>query len=132
MVGPLLVERQCHFHLRDSGPESQLERLPYAVSEGTQSMIDPHDFAQKQLELTEEFGKYVMSHPEVDDLLPPESYLYFEIAGEEEFNRYSRQLAEKQFQEDGLPLVCVKIKGLAPPQGTRLIEPVIESTPAGV
>jgi len=95
-------------------------------------MIDPYEFAQKQLELTGEFGKYVMSHPEVDDLLPPESYLYFEIAGEEEFNRYSRQLAEKQYQEEGLPLVCVKIKGLALPQGSRLIEPVIEPAPAGV
>jgi hypothetical protein len=88
-------------------------------------MIDPHEFAQKQLELTAEFGKYVMDHPDVDDVLPPESHIYFEVAGEDEFNRYSRQLAEKQLRENGLPLVCVKIKGLAPPQGSRLIDPVI-------
>ncbi len=95
-------------------------------------MIDPHEFAQKQLELTGEFGKYVISHPEVDDMLPPESCLYFEIAGEDEFNRYSRQLVEKQHQEEGLPLVCVKIKGLAPPQASRLIDPVIEPAPTRV
>lgn len=93
-------------------------------------MIDPHEFARKQLELTAEFGKYVIDHPEVDDLLPPESHIYFEVAGEEEFNRYSRQLAEKQFREQGLPLVCVKIRGLAPPQGSRLMDPVIEAVPA--
>ena len=95
-------------------------------------MIDPPEFAQKQLELTGEFGKYVIDHPEADDLLPPESYIYFEIAGEEEFNRFSRELAEKRLRETGPPIICVRVKGLAPPQGSRLIDPVIEpfSTPA--
>jgi hypothetical protein len=93
-------------------------------------MIDPHEFAQRQLELTGEFGKYVIDHPEVDDILPPESYIYFEVAGEEEFNRYSRELAEKQLHDEGLPIVCVRIKGLAPLQGSRLIDPVIEPVSA--
>jgi hypothetical protein len=93
-------------------------------------MIDPHVFAQKQLELTGEFGKYVINHPEVDDLLPPHSCIFFDISGEDDFNCYSRKLAEKQSQEEGLPLVCVKIKGLAPPQVSRLIDPVIEAVPA--
>jgi len=88
-------------------------------------MIDPHEFVQRQLELTGEFGKYVIDHPEVDDLLPAESYIYFEVAGEEAFNRYSRALAEKQLRDQGLPIICVRIKGLAPLQGSRLIEPVI-------
>ncbi|HXG11085.1 MAG TPA: DUF5647 family protein [Gemmataceae bacterium] len=55
-------------------------------------MIDSRDFAERQLELTAAFGKYVIAHPEVDDMLPPESHIYFEVAGEDEFNRYSRQL----------------------------------------
>ncbi len=93
-------------------------------------MIDADRFAQKQLELTGEFGKYVIDHPEVDDVLPPESYIYFEVAGEEEFNRYGRELAEKQFREDGLPIICVKVKGLIPPQGSRLIDPVIQPVSA--
>ena len=50
------------------------------------------------------------------------------IAGETEFNRYSRELAEKQFREEGLPIVCVRIKGLRPPQGSRLIDPQITPT----
>lgn len=94
-------------------------------------MIGPHDFAKRQTELTAEFAQYVVDHPEVDDLLPPESYLYFEVAGEEEFNRYSRELAEKQLREEGLPIVCIRIKGLRPPHGSRLIDPVIESASAG-
>jgi len=95
-------------------------------------MIRPEEFAQRQLELTGEFGKYVIDHPEVDDLLPPESYIYFRVVGEEEFNRYSRVLAEKHLREIGTPIVCVRVKGLAPLQGSRLIDPIIEpeSAPA--
>ncbi len=52
-------------------------------------MLDPHDFARKQMEVTAEF-------------------------------------AEKQFREEGLPIVCVGTKGLAPPHGSRSIDPVIE------
>lgn len=89
-------------------------------------MIDPHDFARKQLELTAEFGKFVFDHPEMDDTLPDGAYVYFEIAGEPEFNQYSRELAERQQREDGVPIVCVRTKGLVPPQGSRLIDPVIE------
>jgi hypothetical protein len=93
-------------------------------------MINPHDFAQKQLELTAEFGKYLFDHPEVDDTLPDGALVYFEVAGESEFNQYSLSLAEKQRRETGAPIVLVRIQGLAPPQRSRLIAPVIEPAPA--
>src|SRR5207244_2279655 len=80
---------------------------PRSLSAGDAIMIDRLEFAQRQLELTGEFGKYVIDHPEVDDILPPESFIYFEVAGQEEFNRYSRELAEKQLRDEGLPIVCV-------------------------
>jgi hypothetical protein len=93
-------------------------------------MMSPYDFARIQMELTAEFAQYVVDHAEVDRQLPEQSYIYFEVAGEDEFNRYSRQLAQRQHREEGLPIVCVRIQGLAPPQGSRLIDPVIEAAPA--
>ena len=93
-------------------------------------MIDPHEFAQKQLELTAEFGKYVFDHPEVDEALPEGALVFFEVAGESEFNAYSREAAERQQREEGVPVVCVRVKGLAPPQGSRLVDPIIEPSPA--
>ena len=95
-------------------------------------MIDPHDFAQKQIELAGEFGKFVFEHPEVDERLPEGAFIYFEIPGEPEFNRYSRELAGRQRVEEGVPVVLVRIKALAPPQGSRLIEPVIEPVSGAV
>ena len=93
-------------------------------------MMDPHSFERKQFELAAEFGKYVFDHPEVDEMLPDGAHVYFQIIGEEEFNQHSRELAERQRREEGVPVVLVRIKGLAPPQGSRLIEPVIEPTSA--
>jgi hypothetical protein len=88
-------------------------------------MIDAHEFAQKQIELAGEFGKFVFEHPDVDERLPDGAFIYFEIVGEQEFNQYSRELARRHLIEEGAPLVLVRVKALAPPQGSRLIEPVI-------
>ena len=92
--------------------------------------MDVHDFSQRQAELMSEFARYVVDHPEVDASLPEHSYIYFEVAGEHEFNRYSRELAENHHRKERVPTVLVRIKGLAPPRGSRLIEPVIEHTSA--
>ena len=93
-------------------------------------MIAPHDFADKQFELTAEFAQYVAEHPEVDALLPERSHIFFELDDDPEFNRYSRDVAERQSREEDVSLVRVRVKGLAPPQGSRLIDPVIEPSPA--
>lgn len=89
-------------------------------------MIDPHEFSQKQFELTAEFGKYLFEHPELDERLPDGAYVYFDVDDEPEFSTYSRARAAEQRQRNGVPVVLVRIKGLAPPQHSRLIDPVIE------
>ena len=93
-------------------------------------MITLHDFADKQFELAAEFAQYVAEHPEVDHLLPERAQIFFEVDDDPEFNRYSRDMAERQSCEEGVSLVRVRVKGLAPPQGSRLIDPVIEPSPA--
>jgi hypothetical protein len=92
-------------------------------------MIDPETFAHRQMELTAEFAKYIIDNPDVDESLPADSYIYFQIDGEPEFNQYSQQLADRRERVDGIIAVCVRLKGLAPPQGSRLIDPQIVSTP---
>lgn len=95
-------------------------------------MIATHDFARRQMELTAEFAQYIVENPEVDERLPERSYIYFAVAGEDAFNQYSRELAMRQLREEGLPIVCVRTKGLAPPHGSRLIDPVIEPAASAV
>lgn len=92
-------------------------------------MIDPQVFAQRQMELTAEFAKYVLDHPEVDGSLPEDAYIYFCVDDDAEFNEYSQQLAERHEREEGRVAVCIRLKGLAPPQGSRLIDPQIIPSP---
>jgi hypothetical protein len=93
-------------------------------------MIHPTQFADKQLELAEEFARYIADHPEVDDLLPERSHICFQIDGEDEFNRHSRDMAQRHRTQEEGPIVLVRIKGLAPVRGSRLIDPVIEPASA--
>lgn len=92
-------------------------------------MIDPDSFAQRQVELTAEFARYVLDHPEVDEALPEDAYIFFQVDGQVEFNEYSRELAQRREREEGVAAVCVKVRGLAPPQGSRLIDPQIIASP---
>ncbi len=88
-------------------------------------MIDPYEFAQRQMELTAELSKLVIERPEIDEALPEESYVYFEIAGDPAFSKYSHELALRRQREDGVAIVCIRAQGLAPPQGSRFIEPQV-------
>ncbi len=93
-------------------------------------MIDPKKFADQQFELGAEFAQYVAEHPEVDDVLPEKSHICFQIEGDVEFNAYSRELANRQHKKENVPIVVVRVQGLAPRAGSRLINPVIESSTA--
>jgi hypothetical protein len=93
-------------------------------------MIDPKKFADQQFELAGEFAQYVADHPEVDDLLPEKSHICFQVEGDVEFNAYSRELAERQQQKERVPIVIVRVQGLSPRPGSRLINPIIEPVSA--
>ena len=94
-------------------------------------MINAHEFADRQAELMAEFAKFVLENPDVDEALPENSYVYFEVAGEPEFSAHSRDLASRRKREEGVDVVCVHVRGIAPPQGSRLIDPRVVPVPSG-
>jgi len=83
------------------------------------------EFVEKNIRLSFEFSKYVLANPELDESIPNNAQVVFLIEDDPEFNKKSKSLAEKQ-REPGQPVVIVKIKGLAPPLVSRLIEPKLE------
>ncbi len=76
------------------------------------------------------FGKYLFDHPELQERLADGAFVYFEVAGEADFNQYSRELADARQRQHGTPVVLVRVKRLAPPQGSRLIDPVVNPVSA--
>lgn len=70
-----------------------------------------------------EFDRYVVEHPEFAEQIPPNAQIVLQVEGDEEYNRWSIQLAERQRERDQL-FVLVKIKGLRPAK-SRLIKPEV-------
>jgi hypothetical protein len=73
--------------------------------------------------LVTEFDRYVVEHPEFAVKIPQNAQIILQVEGDEEYNEWSRQLAERQ-REPGHPLVSVKVKGLKPAK-SRLLKPEV-------
>ncbi len=70
-------------------------------------------FERKNTELIKEFNRYIRERPEFADSIPDDAVVVMQLEGDEEFNKWSRRLAESR-AEEGQPIVYIKIKGLAP------------------
>lgn len=82
-------------------------------------MKNEAELAKKNLEIGFEFSRLVLARPELDDKIPEDAMVVFEIADDRDLTRYNRQLARRN-REAGQPIVVVHISSLAP---TRLINP---------
>jgi len=78
---------------------------------------------KKHAILVTEFDRYIVEHPEVAARIPQNAQIVLQIEGDEEYNAWSRELAERQ-REREQPVVFVKVKGLRPAK-SRLIKPEV-------
>lgn len=76
---------------------------------------------KKHAILVTEFDRYVIEHPEFAAKIPLNAQVVLQVEGDEEYNEWSRQLAERQ-REPEQAMVYVKIKGLKPAK-SRLLNP---------
>lgn len=78
---------------------------------------------KKQAIIATEFDRYVIEHPEFAIKIPRNAQIVLQVEGDEEYNKWSRQLAERQ-REPGQRVVYVKVKGLKPAK-SRLLKPEV-------
>ncbi len=83
-------------------------------------------FKKKHSMLVVEFDRYVVEHPEFAAKIPQNAQIVLQIEGDEEYNEWSRQLADRQ-RETGQTVIYVKVRGLRPAK-SRLIEPEVVLT----
>ena len=84
-------------------------------------MKDEAALAKKNLEISFEFSRFLLAHPELDEQIPDGAMIIFDIADDRELTQYNRTLAQRN-KDAGQPVMIVRIKGLAP---TRLLEPEV-------
>jgi hypothetical protein len=69
------------------------------------------ELVARNLDLIFEFEKYVLEHPEFAERIPQGAIISLQLEGDEEFNRWSQELAKSQARA-GQPLVYVGVKRL--------------------
>jgi hypothetical protein len=68
---------------------------------------------RKNTELIKEFDAYIREHPEFADSIPNQSVVIMQLEGDEDFNRWSLDLAESH-KGEGRAVVYVRIKKIKP------------------
>jgi hypothetical protein len=76
-------------------------------------MRDQKIFLEKNTMLVKEFDKYIVEHPDFADQIPNNALVVMQIDGDEEFNRWARETAQRVAEKDA-PVVHVTITELKP------------------
>ncbi len=78
---------------------------------------------KKHAILVTEFDRYVIEHPEFEMKIPRNAQIVLQVEGDQEYNKWSKQLAERQREPDQ-KVVYIKVKGLKPAK-LRLLKPKV-------
>ena len=91
--------------------------------------IQKNEMFVRNSELSMEFSKYVIEHPEIDELLTEEKVIVFLTEYDPELKEFNMGMA-KEIEEEGGKVLYVKVKSLSPKITSRLIG--VEVAAAGV
>ena len=81
----------------------------------------------KNLDISHEFSKYLLNHPEIENKIPPDALVVFIVEDDPELSQKNIEM-NRTNREPNQPLIFVKIKGIRPPEESRLIEPHLETS----
>ena len=84
--------------------------------------MNKNSFAYKNIVLNTEFNKYLVEHPAVVDKIPENALVVLLPEDDPAPCRKNLGLARRHREKDQ-PLVHVKVKKLAPPPKSRLVQP---------
>jgi hypothetical protein len=78
------------------------------------------DFFMKNSELSMEFSRYVLEHPEIDDILTEDKVVIFLPEFDPELKDFNLRMA-KEIETEGGKVLYVKVKQLSPKVTSRLV-----------
>ncbi len=84
--------------------------------------MNKKSFAYKNIVLNTEFNKYLVEHPEVADKIPNNALVVLLPEDDPSLCRKNLALARRR-REKNQPMVHVRVKKLAPPPKSRLVQP---------
>jgi hypothetical protein len=81
---------------------------------------EKNEFFTRNSELSIEFSKYVLEHPEMDDLLTEEAVVVFLPEFDAELTDFNLKMA-KEIEGEGGRVLYVKVRQMAPKIASRLV-----------
>lgn len=84
--------------------------------------VNRKSVAYKNIVLNTEFNKYLVEHPEVADKIPNDALVVILPDDDPALSRRNLSLARRH-REKNQPVVHVRVKKLAPPPKSRLVQP---------
>ena len=84
--------------------------------------MNQKSFAYKNIVLNTEFNKYLIEHPEVGNKIPDNALVVVLPEDDPPLCRKNLALARRH-SEKNQPVVHVRVKKLAPPPKSRLVQP---------
>lgn len=84
--------------------------------------MDRKSFVYKNIVLNTEFNKYLAEHPDVADKIPDNALVVLVPDDDPALCRKNLALARRH-RERNQPVVHVRVKKLAPPPKSRLVQP---------
>jgi len=85
------------------------------------------DFFIKNSELSMEFSKYVLEHPEMDELLAEDKVVIFLPEFDAELKKFNLKMA-RDIEAEGGKVLYVRVKQLSPKVTSRLVGVVVGIT----
>lgn len=82
--------------------------------------VQNEEYMKKNSELSIEFSKYVLEHPEIDELLKEEMVIIFLPEFDPELKDFNMKMG-KNIEAEGGKVLYVKVKQLSPKISSRLI-----------
>jgi len=83
------------------------------------------EFFIKNSELSIEFSKYVLEHPEMEDILAEEKVVIFLPEYDSKLREFNTKMA-KDIEAEGGKVLYVKVKHLSPKVASRLVGVEVE------
>jgi hypothetical protein len=75
--------------------------------------MSKRSFVEKNSSLVKEFDRYILEHPEFADQLPDNALVVMQIEGDDEFNHWAKQSAQKAAEKD-TPVAYVTVTEIKP------------------
>lgn len=83
------------------------------------------EFFRKNSELSMEFSRYVLEHPEIDKILTEDRVVIFLPEFDPELKRFNEEMA-KEIEAEGGKVLHVRVKQLSPKVRSRLVGVEVE------